>query len=282
MSTSCIVSTEWLNDHLDAPDLVIVDASWHMPAEQRDPYREFRDGHIPGAIFFDIDDISDTDSDLPHMLPGNAKFSSRMRKMGIGDGKRIVVYDSKGMFSAPRAWWTFRVMGVEDVAVLDGGLPKWLAEDRPVESGDTMHQERHFTPRRISAMVFDVDDVQRIVRNPDNQIQIVDARSPGRFQGSDPEPREGLRSGRIPGSKNLPFTVLLNDDGTFKSNDEIRNAFHKAEVDLGKPIVTSCGSGVTAAVLALALERIGHTNTGVYDGSWTEWGGCQDLPIETG
>ena len=278
-----LVSTEWLEAHLAAPDLIVLDASWYLPGEARDPYREFLEAHIPGALFFDIDDICDDASELPHMLPSPVKFSSRVRRMGIGDGKRVIVYDGAGMFSAARVWWTFRVMGHDDVAVLDGGLPKWRAENRPLEEGPVAAQERHFTARRNAGMVRDVDELVAIVEGRDGAgTQIVDARSRARFRGEAEEPRPGLRPGRIPGALNVPYAALLNADATFKPPAEIRSAFEAAGVDLAKPIVTSCGSGVTAAILSLALEMIGHRDTALYDGSWSEWGARGDLPIETG
>ncbi|MDP2621013.1 MAG: 3-mercaptopyruvate sulfurtransferase [Hyphomicrobiales bacterium] len=278
-----LVSTEWLETHLAAPDLVVLDASWYLPTAKRDPYREYLNGHIPGALFFDIDDICDETSDLPHMLPSPAKLSSRVRKMGIGDGKRVIVYDGAGMFSAARVWWTFRVMGHDDAAVLDGGLPKWRAENRPLDEGPVEGQERHFTARRNAGMVRDLNDIIAIVEGRDGAAtQIVDARSSDRFCGKAPEPRPRLRSGRMPGSFNIPYGALLNPDATFKSAAEIRRAFEAAGVDLTRPIVTSCGSGVTAAILSLALELIGHHNTSLYDGSWSEWGARDDLPVETG
>lgn len=282
LASKLLVTTGWLAEHLDAPDLVILDASWHLPTEQRDPYGEYLAGHIPGALYFDIDDICDEASPLPHMLPSPAKFSSRMRTMGVGDGKRIVVYDSAGLFSAARVWWMFRVMGCEDVAVLDGGLPKWRAEGRAIEEGPVRGQERHFTARRNAGMVCDIDTVIAIVEGRDARgTQIVDARSPGRFRGEEPEPREGVRPGRVPGSLNVPFRDLLRDDATLRPVKELRAAFEAAGVDLGRPIVTSCGSGVTAAILSLALELIGHRHTTLYDGSWTEWGGRDELAVET-
>jgi thiosulfate/3-mercaptopyruvate sulfurtransferase len=266
---------------LDAPDIVIIDASWHMPADGRNAQAEYLDEHIPGAIFFDIDEIADTKSPLPHMLPPPEKFSSRMRSMGIGDGARIVVYDSNGIFSAARVWWMFRVMGHDDVTVLNGGLPKWKREGLPTESGEPRPRStRHFTSRRNADLVRDAFDVKSILK--DRSAEIVDARAPERFAGKVPEPRPGLRSGHIPGAHNVPFGKVLRADGTLKSPEEIEAAFADAGVDLSKPVVTSCGSGITAAVLALALARIGHLRTAVYDGSWAEWGADQDLPIETG
>ena len=276
-----LTETDELARELDAPDLVIIDASWHMPAENRNAYEEYLAEHIPGAIFFDIDEIADTKSGLPHMLPPPEKFSSRMRSMGIGDGSRIVVYNSAGLFSAARVWWTFRVMGVDDVSVLNGGLPKWKREDRPLESGPPRSRTaRHFTARRNLDLVRDVSDIKALLK--DRSAEIVDARAADRFAGKAPEPRPGLRSGHIPGSHNLPYAKLLNKDGTFKTGPEIERLFEEAGVDLTKPVVATCGSGITASVLALGLAEIGHRKAAVYDGSWSEWGADQNLPIETG
>jgi thiosulfate/3-mercaptopyruvate sulfurtransferase len=276
-----LTETDELARELDAPDLVIIDASWHMPAENRNAHEEYLAEHIPGAIFFDIDEIADTKSGLPHMLPPPEKFSSRMRSMGIGDGLRIVVYDSSGLFSAARVWWTFRVMGVDDVSVLNGGLPKWKREGLPLESGPARSRTaRHFTARRNLDLVRDVGDIKALLK--DRSAEIVDARAADRFAGKAPEPRPGLRSGRIPGSHNLPFAKLLNKDGTLKTAPEIERWFEEAGVDLSKPVVASCGSGITASVLALGLAEIGHRRAAVYDGSWSEWGADQNLPIETG
>jgi thiosulfate/3-mercaptopyruvate sulfurtransferase len=251
-----------------------------MPSEGKSAREDYLAEHIPGALFFDIDEIADTKSSLPHMLPPPEKFSSRMRSMGIGDGSRIVVYDSRGLFSAARVWWTFRVMGVQDVSVLNGGLPKWKREGRPVESGvPPMRTARHFTARRNAELVRDVADVKKVVG--DRSAEIVDARAAERFAGKVPEPRPGLRSGHMPGAHNIPSSKLINKDGTLKSPDELERIFAEAGVDLGKPIVTSCGSGITASILALALAEIGHRRTAVYDGSWAEWGADKSLPIET-
>lgn len=276
-----LTETDELESELDAPDLVIIDASWHMPDEGKDAYAEYLAEHIPGAVFFDIDEIADSKSNLPHMLPPPEKFSSRMRSMGIGDGSRIVIYDSRGLFSAARVWWTFRVMGVDDVSVLNGGLPKWKAEGRPIDSGKPVSRTtRHFTARRNADLVRDASDIKALLK--DRSAEIVDARAAERFAGKAPEPRPGLRSGHIPGSHNLPYAKLLNKDGTLKSAPELERLFAEAGVDLSKPVVASCGSGITASVLALGLAQIGHRKTAVYDGSWSEWGADKTLPIETG
>ena len=271
MTGPYLVETDWLAARLDAPDLVVLDGSWHLPTAKRDPRAEFDAEHIPGALFFDIDGISDKTSALPHMLPSTVDFASRMKKMGIGDGMRVVVYDSVGMFSAARVWWTFRVMGHGDVVVLTGGLPKWKAEGRPVTSEPTpARSERHFTPRFNAALVRDLEDMKRLVKTGDGQI--ADARGPGRFSGAEKEPRQGLRSGHMPGARNVHYATLINADGTFKSPDELRTALEAAGVDPAKPVVTTCGSGVTASIVSLALAVLGQPDSGLYDGSWTEWG----------
>ncbi|MEM7213224.1 MAG: 3-mercaptopyruvate sulfurtransferase [Pseudomonadota bacterium] len=275
-----LVSTDWLGERLNAPDIRILDGSMYLPTDGRNGRELYDQAHIPGARFFDIDDVSDDHSPLPHMLPPVEKFVSRVRKMGIGDGHRIVVYDQQGIYSAARVWWMFRLFGHEDVAVLDGGLPKWQAEGRPVDDVDPDPRERHFTGRRNSSMVRDVTQMARAVKLRDEQI--VDARAPGRFRGEEVEPRKGLRSGHIPGSTNVHFRELLNDDQTMKTPDEIRAIFEGAGVDLTKPVATTCGSGVTACILTLALHRLGHTRNAVYDGSWVEWGAYGDLDVETG
>jgi thiosulfate/3-mercaptopyruvate sulfurtransferase len=275
-----IVSTAWLEAHLSAPDVKVLDASWHMPDTGRDARAEYIAAHIPGAAFFDIDDISDTRSPLPHMAPQPEKFVSRMRKLGVSDGHRVVVYDQAGLFSAARAWWMLRLLGHRDVAVLDGGLPKWLAEGRATEDTAPVLRERHFTARRNAALVRDVTQVAAATKL--GAEQIVDARSAPRFRGEAPEPRPGLRSGHIPGALNLHYAQLLNEDGTMKDEAAIKAAFVAAGVDLGKPIVSSCGSGVTACILDLALERIGNRRHAVYDGSWAEWGMFPDLKVELG
>ena len=276
-----IVDTDWLASHLDAPDLIIFDASWHLPNAGRDAKAEYLAEHIPGALFFDIEDLTDEKSSLPHMLPSTVKFASRMKKMGIGDGMRIIVYDSLGLFSAARAWWTFRAMGHEDVAVLNGGLKKWKAEGRALEDGTPPKRtERHFTPLMNSALIRDMDDMKKAITK---RAQIVDARPAARFEGTEPEPRPGLRSGHLPGSRNVPSQSLINDDGTLRSEAELNKIFADAGIDWRQPVVTTCGSGVTASILSLALAVLGQTNAAVYDGSWAEWGiDGNDLPIETG
>ncbi|MEL7173950.1 MAG: 3-mercaptopyruvate sulfurtransferase [Pseudomonadota bacterium] len=280
MAEDLLVSTEWLATRLGAPDIRVLDGSYFLPTEGRDAAALYADAHIPGARFFDIDEIADAKSDLPHMAPPVEKFVSRVRAMGIGDGHRVVVYDQKGLFSAARVWWMFRLFGHEDVVVLDGGLPKWMAEGRPVEDMPPDPRDRHFTARRDASLVRDVTQVALQVKLGEEQI--VDARSPGRFRGEEPEPRPGMRSGHIPGARNVHYATLLNADGTMKDVPALKAAFEAAGVDLARPIITSCGSGVTAAVLTLALHRMGHAKNALYDGSWAEWGMYPDLAVETG
>lgn len=265
-----LVSTAWLEDHLKAPDVRVVDASWYLPQSGRSPEEEYQQSHIPGAVFFDIDEICDTDSDFPHMLPSPEKFSSRMRRMGLGDGNRIVVYDGSGCLSAARVWWMFRVFGHSDVAVLDGGFPKWRNEGRPVKDLPPHPRERHFTARLNTLMVRDFNQMKSNVVK--GREQVLDARSPGRFDGSDPEPRPNLPSGNIPGSINIPYTELLDPaDQSFLPPAQLRDVLTTRGVDLSGPIITTCGSGITAAIISLALSVIGYSNTALYDGSWAEW-----------
>jgi len=274
-----LASTDWLAQHLGSPGLAIVDASWHLPATGRNGAEEFLTQHIPHAVHFDIDAIADTSSALPHMLPDAIAFSSAVRKLGIGDGMKIVVYDSVGLFSAPRVWWTFRVFGVRDVVILDGGLPKWLAENRPVEDGPARPQPRHFTARIDHGLVASMSDMRAASQN--GSLQIVDARSAARFQGDEIEPRPGLRSGHIPGSRNLPWSELV-QDGRLRPVPELESAFAKAGVDTAKPALTTCGSGVSASILSFALANAGHDIAPVYDGSWSEWGQASDRPVAIG
>ncbi len=275
-----LVSTDWLAAHIKDPDLRIFDASWYLPDMGRDAAAEYAAGHIQGARFFDIDEISDQRSELPHMAPPVEKFMSRMRAIGVGDGHQVVIYDGMGLFSAARVWWLFRLMGKTDVAVLDGGLPKWLADGYETTANPPTIRDRHMTVIPQRDIVRDVTEVARAAKLGDHEI--IDARAPARFRGDAEEPREGLRSGHIPGSKNVFYQDLLNEDGTMKPRNTLRTIFNDAGVDLQKPTITTCGSGVTAAVLSLALERIGKTDHSLYDGSWSEWGMYADLPIATG
>ncbi|MDF3607203.1 3-mercaptopyruvate sulfurtransferase [Paracoccus sp. DMF-8] len=274
-----LVSTKWLAAHLNDPDLRILDATWFLDAG-RDARSEYNDAHIPNARFFDIDEISDNRSDLPHMAPQVEKFISRMRAMGVGDGHQVVVYDNSPVRSAARVWWLFRLMGKQDVAVLDGGFAKWQAEGHPVEDMPPITRDRHITVQRQAGLVRDVTQVAAASKLNDHEI--IDARSPERFRGDAAEPRPSLRAGHIPGAKNLPFGRLYNADGTMKSEPEIRAEFEAAGIDLSRPAITTCGSGITAAVLFLALERIGHRDHSLYDGSWAEWGSFPDLDVATG
>ena len=272
-----LVSTDWLADHLTDPDLVVIDGSWHLAGRGRDARAEYQAEHIPSAVFFDIDAIADTTNPLPHMLPSAAQFAEAVGALGIGNDSKIVVYDSIGIYSSPRVWWTFRIMGSEDVVVLDGGLPAWKADDRLVNDWPVIREPRTFIARFDPSAVRDMAEVRDGVAA--KTFQLVDARPAARFRGEAPEPRSWVRTGRIPGSYNVPATALVTN-GRLNEPEAIRAAFTAAGVDLAKPIVSSCGSGVNATILTLALETIG-IGSAVYDGSWTEWGGRDDLPIAT-
>lgn len=278
MSNPNLVSTDWLAERLGDPSVIPVDGSWYLPAANRNGEAEFLERHIPGAAFFDINAVADTSTDLPHMLPSPAVFAEAVGKLGIGDGATIVAYDGAGLFAAPRVWWTFRMFGVTDVVVLDGGFPKWLAEGRPVESGASGRAPATFTPRFDAAAVKSADDIAAGMAA--QAFQLVDARPADRFRGEAPEPRPGLASGHVPGSSNVPAGAVVRD-GRLADESELRNMFENAGVDLSKPIVTTCGSGVTAAILALALESVGSKADGLYDGSWAEWG-AGGRPVATG
>lgn len=279
VNPEALVSTAWLAERLNAPDIRIVDGSWYLAQQKRDPKAEYAAAHIPGAVFFDIDEIADTANPLPHMLPSPEKFASRVRRLGLGDGNRIVVYDGSGSnLSACRVWWMFRVFGHRDVAVLDGGFRKWQAEGRPVEDLPPHARDRHFTARLDSTMVRDLDQVRANIE--EQREQVVDARSAGRFAGTQPEPRAGLRGGHIPRSFNLPYNELAGPDGTMLPAAALRQRIEQSGLDLSKPIVASCGSGVSACVIALALHLLGHREVAVYDGSWSEWGSRPDTPID--
>jgi thiosulfate/3-mercaptopyruvate sulfurtransferase len=275
---SSLVTTEWLAQNLGRRDVRVVDGSWHMPQLKRDARAEFAQAHIPGAVFFDIDAIADRRTPLPHMLPRASEFAQAVGRLGIGSRDRVIVYDTRGVTSAARVWWTFRVFGHDAVFVLDGGLPRWRAEERTVEAGSPMPRPRRFTARLRRSLVRDLAGMRQNVTT--RKAQVLDARSRGRFAGTEPEPRAGLRGGHIPGSFNLPYDELYEKDGTMLPADALRTKFEAAGLDLTRPVVTSCGSGITASVLALGLHVIGRPDVAVYDGSWTEWGGRDDTPVE--
>jgi len=275
-----LVSTEWLAAELGKNDIRVIDASLFLPDHGRNARAEFEAAHIPGAVFMDLDEIVDTSSNLPHMLPPAEKFASRMQALGLGDGSRIVVYDNSPLKSAARAWWMLNLYGAHEVAILDGGFAKWQAEGRQIESGKPVVRHRHFTVWKDSALVRTLD--QMVDNLKTKAEQVLDARPAGRFTGTDAEPRAGLRGGHMPGARNLPHGQLFNEDGTWKQGDELRAAFTDAGIDLDKPVVTTCGSGVTAAVLAFGMHLLGKKDVGLYDGSWSEWGAEANTPVVTG
>jgi thiosulfate/3-mercaptopyruvate sulfurtransferase len=278
---NALVSTDWLAAHLNAPDLRVIDGSFTLPGVTPTAPDLYRQRHIPGAVFFDIDDIADEKNPLPHMLPSSEKFAQRLRKLGLGDGHKIVVYDSTGLTSAARPWWMLRVFGHGDTAILDGGLPKWQAEGRPVTDEPSAPRERHFTARLNTLLVRDKAQLLDNLRR--KREQVVDARSRARFAGTAKEPREGLRSGHIPGSLNLPYDELIDPKTrTVLPAEELARRFAAAGLERGKPVVTSCGSGVTACALAFGLHLLGWPDAAVYDGSWSEWGIPGDTPVESG
>lgn len=272
-----VVDTDWLAGRLGDPDLRLIDASWFLPTEPRTGRESYLEAHIPGAVFFDIDEVADLDSGLPHTLPTAEAFAAAVGALGISNDRQVVVYDAQGIISAPRVWWMFRVFGHGRVAVLNGGLPKWLAEGRPTQSGDTPSTPAEFTARLRPDRVRDLTAVRGFMER--GAEQIIDVRSAGRYSGEEPEPRAGVRSGHIPRSVNLPYTELVTG-GTLQAPDGVRAALARAGVNTERPITASCGSGVTACILGLALSSIGNENWAVYDGSWAEWGSRHDLPIE--
>jgi thiosulfate/3-mercaptopyruvate sulfurtransferase len=278
-----LVSTEWLAAQLARPQsggsrVRVLDGTWHMPHLERDPRREFEEAHIPGAAFFDVDAIADRTTPLPHMLPSAAQFARQVGELGISNRDLVVVYDVRGVVSAARVWWTFRAMGHDRVAVLDGGLRKWTAEGRPVETGPPKVAPARFRAHLRRAIVRNLEQVRRNIGT--RREQVLDARSRGRFAGTEPEPRAGLRGGHIPGSLNLPYDALYQPDGTMLPPEGLRQAFAASGVNPARPVATTCGSGITASVLALGLHLIGHRKVAVYDGSWTEWAGHPDTPVE--
>ncbi len=274
-----LVDTDWLLARLDNPDVSIVDASWYLPNMNRDGRAEFDAQHIPGAVFFDIDKIVDPASTLPHALAPADIFAKAVGELGISDQNTIVVYDGMGLFSAARAWWNFRVMGATKVVLLDGGLPKWIEDRLPIESGSAPIAPRKFEAKFNPNAVADLAKMQSVVQS--RTMQVADARPAPRFSGEQPEPRPGVRSGHMPGAHSLPFDKLV-VDGKLLEADQLREAFQAQGIDLSKPIATSCGSGVTASIITLALETLGHSNHVLYDGSWAEWGTQKDTPVVTG
>lgn len=274
-----LVTTDWLANELGANDLRVVDATYVLASDGRDPAAEYEAAHIPGAAFFDIAEIADLNSPLPTMLPPPEKFASRMQSLGLGDGSRIVLYDNSPYRTSARAWWMLRVFGAHDVAILDGGFAKWQAEGRPVESGKPQQRHRHFTVWADDSQVRTIDQMKANVGS--GAEQVLDARSGPRFTGEEPDPRPATHAGHIPGSKNLPYKQLFNEDGTWKTGDALKAEFERAGIDLSKPLVTTCGSGITAAVLLFGAHLLGNEGA-LYDGSWSEWGADLSTPKAMG
>lgn len=279
INTDALVETDWLAARLDAPELAVLDASWYVPPSPRDPRAEFAAAHIPGARYFDIDDVADASSDLPHMLPSGPVFAAKVGALGIANDAHVVVYDAQGAVTAPRVWWMFRAMGHARVSVLNGGLPKWRSEGRPLTDATPEITSARYRAAPDPSLVKTSDDVLKSLEN--KEFRILDARSAGRFHGREPELRPGLRSGHIPGAVSLHYERLFDPERrTFKDADSLAALFEAAGVRAGERVVTSCGSGVTACILALGLHLVGHADWAVYDGSWTEWGSRRDTPVE--